>query len=84
MGTIDPVKIAYTDLMDVFEFLNDKAEKLKDDAFEDQAEKVAGVLEQLVGYCGVAAHLGPRYPDNPNVKWDVEFWKKNGGNGNVG
>ena len=69
--TIDPLKIAYEKLEKVHRFLQDKD-------FEDQADEVANVLDQFVGWCASSARLDNKYPDDKYVKNDEEWRKKVG------
>jgi len=69
--TIDPLKIAYEKLSKVCEFLRDKN-------FEDQADEVANVIDQFVGWCADSAQLDNKYPNDKYVKEDTEWRKKIG------
>ena len=66
---MDPVKVAYNQLLQVHKFLQDHE-------FEEQADRVAEVLDQLVGWCGKHAQLDARYPDQ--TKPDRDWRKANG------
>jgi hypothetical protein len=66
---MDPVKLAYTQLQQVHQFLQDQD-------FEEQADRVADVLDQLVGWCAKRAQLDARYPDA--IQPDSEWRKANG------
>lgn len=69
--TIDPLKIAYEKLDKVHRFLQEKN-------FQDQADEVANVIDQFVGWCADSAQLDSKYPNDKYVKHDEEWRKKIG------
>lgn len=69
--TIDPLKIAYEQLIEVYVFLRDK----EGDEYEQNFERVGNVLDQLVGWCMNSAMLDSKFPNDSGVKPDLE-WRK--------
>ena len=69
--TIDPLKIAVEKLSKIHEFLQDKD-------FEEQADEIANVLDQLGGWACDSAQLDAKYPDDKYVKKDQPWRDEEG------
>tara|TARA_B100000925_G_C21677174_1_gene332474 strand:+ start:93 stop:350 length:258 start_codon:yes stop_codon:yes gene_type:complete len=72
--TIDPLKIAYEQLIEVYVFLRDK----EGEEFEQNFDRIGNVLDQFTGFCCKSVMLDSKYPDDPHVKHDND-WRKSVG-----
>jgi hypothetical protein len=74
--TVDPLKIAYEELIQVYTFLGKKEDENPE--FSKYYDLVGNVLDQFTGFCSKSVMLDSKYPDDPHVEPDLK-WRKSVG-----